>query len=194
MQLEYIEENLNEVIQKSDNVMYLKSRDIGNKRALFAFVKEDEGVYKKIQITKAYSKMTFPFEPVHWFYTGPGHFLLKNFISFNSYSAFNIKYLDGFKSIKLDEIKIFRVGIFATFIDGSATFIESKTEKEFNKKGGIQTYIDELKKYKDYNPRYEEYQIIESFGIDDATFIIPELQAKTNENPMVKKLTKKKNF
>ena len=34
--------------------MYLRPYDIKNKRALFAIVKEEQGVYKKIQISKVH--------------------------------------------------------------------------------------------------------------------------------------------
>lgn len=52
MPLVYIDKNLNNIIENSNNVLYLRPYDIGYKRALFAIVKEEQGVYKKIQLTK----------------------------------------------------------------------------------------------------------------------------------------------
>ena len=87
MQLEYIDENLQEIMSNPDSVMYLRQYDIGRKRALFAIVKEKQGIYKKVQITKEQSKSNFPFEPIYWFYKGPGYLYLKNFIVFNFMSS-----------------------------------------------------------------------------------------------------------
>lgn len=189
IQLEYIDENLNRIIQNPDSVLYLNSYNVGNKRALFAMVKEEQGVYRKVQITKEQSIMTFPFEPIYWFYNGPGYILLKNFIVLNENNlAINTVYLDGFKSKKLDEPKVFNVGIFATFDDGSATFVRREKEKTFEKRGGIQPYIDLLKKYKEYEPKYDTYKYIESVGEVDGLFVISELQENTQEKPKVKKL------
>lgn len=181
MYLQYIDENLNMIIQNPDSVMYLRPYDIGNKRALFAVVKEEEGIYKKVQITKEQHKMNFPFEPIHWFYQGPGYFYLKDFIVLDNWLALNTTNLDGFKHKLLEESKIFKVGIFATFNDGSATFIKRQTPKEFEKKGGIQAYIDLLKQHKAYEPKYDTYKYIESYNQNDDTFIIPELQQKKEE-------------
>lgn len=182
MQLQYIEENLNLIVQNSDNVMYLRPYDIGRKRALFAVVKEEEGVYKKVQITKAQSKGNFPFEPILWFYQGPGYFYLKDFIVFDNWLALNITNLEGFKHKTLEESKIFKVGVFATFNDGSATFVKRQTPKDFEKKGGIQAYIDLLKQHKEYEPKYETYKYIEGYSYNGDTFIIPELQEKKEKD------------
>ena len=193
MQLPYIDENLNKIIQNPDSVMYLRPYDIGNKKALFAIVKEEQGVYKKVQITKKQSKMSFPFEPIYWFYQGPGYFYLKDFIVFDNWLALNTTNLDGFKYKTLDDSKIFNVGIYATFNDGSATFVKRNTTKEFQKKGGIQLYIDLLKQHKEYEPKYDDYKFIEYYRHNDDTFIIPSLQQKIEEQPKVKKLTKDNN-
>lgn len=182
MYLQYIDENLNRIIQNPDSVMYLRPYDIGRKRALFAVVKEVEGVYKKVQITKAQSKAHFPFEPIYWFYQGPGYFYLKDFIVFDNWLALNITNLEGFKHKTLEESKIFKVGVFATFNDGSATFVKRQTPKDFEKKGGIQAYIDLLKQHKEYEPKYETYKDIECYSYNDDTFLIPELQEKIEEN------------
>jgi len=176
--LKYIDENLNKIIENPESVMYLRPYDIGGKRALFAIVKEDQGVYKKVQITKEQFKGNFPFEPISWFYKGPGYFYLKDFIVFNNWLALNITNLEGFKHSTLDESKIFKVGIYATFNDGSATFVERKTSKEFQKKGGIQAYIDLLKPHKEYTPKYDTYRNIEGYyNHNDDTIVIPELLA-----------------
>ena len=60
--------------------------------------------------------------------------------------------------------------------------------KKFEKKGGIQPYIDLLKKYKEYEPMHDTYKFIESVDEVDGLFVIPELQTKIEEQQMVKKL------
>lgn len=190
VQLEYIDENLSEIMQNPDSVLYLRPYDIGNKRALFAMVKEEQGVYRKVQITKEQSKMSFPFEPICCFYEGPGYFYLRDFIVLNSNKlALNTIHLDGFKSESLGEDKIFNIGVFATFNDGSATFVRRERSKKFEKNGGIQPYINLLKEYKEYEPKHDAYKFIESVDEVDGLFVIPELQTKIEEQPMVKKLT-----
>lgn len=188
MQLEYIEKNLDEIMQNPDSIMYLRPYDIGKKRALFAMVKEDPGVYRKVQITKEESKMTFPFEPIYWFHNGPGYFLLRDFVCFDNTLALNIANLDGFKATTLEGNNIFSVGVFATFNDGSATFVKRERPKKFKKQNGIQSYIDLLKQYKECDPKYDTYEIIECYGADDDTFVIPKLQKKTEEQQKVKEL------
>lgn len=189
MQWKYIDENLNKIMENPDSVLYLIPYDIRNKRALFAIVKEAQGVYKKLQITKPQSKMYFPFEPICWFFRGPGYIYSKNFMSFDNWLALNTTNLDGFKYKKLEN-KIYNVGIFATFNDGSATFITSEKAKKFEKQGGIEPYIDLLRHYKEYDPKHDTYEIIECHSVSDDTFIIPELQEKVEEDPKVKRLTK----
>lgn len=189
MQLKYIDENLNRIIQNPDSVLYLRPYDVGNKRALFAMVKEEQGVYRKVQITKEQSKMNFPFEPIYWFYKGPGYFYLKDFIVLNSNNlALNTTNLDGFESKSLGESKILNVGVFATFSDGSSTFVWRERAKKFERQGGIQPYIDLLKKYKEYEPKHDTYKFIESYNEVDGVFVIPEFQEKMVEQPKVKKL------
>lgn len=188
MQLNYIEENLNRIMQNPDNVLYLRPYDIANKQALFAMVKEEQGVYKKVQITKEESKMTFPFGPLYWFYNGPGYYFLKNFICFDNTLALNLTNLDGFKAKELDGSKVFNVGVFATFSDGSATFVIRERKKKFEKRGGIKPYIDLLRNYKEYNPKYDTYEFIERYSTDEDTFIIPKFQEKIEDQPKVKKI------
>lgn len=187
MQLVYIDDNLNRILQNPESVLYLRPYDVGNKRALFAMVKEEEGVYRKVQITKEESKLTFPFEPLYWFYHGPGYFFLRDFICINNSLALNATKLDGFKTKELDEKKVFNVGVFATFDDGSATFVIRERKKKFEKQGGIQSYIDLLRQHKEYEPKHDTYELIEHYGTDDdGTFVIPKLQG--DEQPKVKKL------
>ena len=188
MTLEYIEENLNKIIQNPDNILYIRPYDIGHKRALFAIVKEEQGVYKKVQLTKEQSIMSFPWEPIYQFYNGQGHLLLKNFISFHNIIALNTTNLDGFMA-KTIENKIYNVGIFATFNDGSATFVTREEAKKFEQQGGIQSYIDLLKQYKEYDPKYDTYQFIKFNRVDGDIFIIPELQKNGEEHSRVRKLT-----
>ena len=45
-----------------------------------------------------------------------------------------------------------------------------------------------LKKYKEYEPKHDTYKFIESVHEVDGLFVIPELQTKIEEQPMVKKL------
>ena len=133
--------------------------------------------------------MTFPWEPIYWLYKGPGYFYLNNFIVLNLNNiALNTTNLDGFKAKSLGEDKILNVGVFATFNDGSATFVRRERAKKFEKKGGIQPYIDLLKKYKEYEPQHDTYKYIESVSEVDGLFVIPELQEKVQEKPKVKKI------
>jgi len=192
---EYIDENLNRIIQNPDSVLYLRPDYVGKKQALFAMIKEKQGVYRNLQITKEQSKLTFPFEPIYWFYKGPGHLYLKEYrdIVFDK-MAINTTNLEGFKTKILDGAKIFNVGIFATFNDGVAAFVIRKGEKEFQKQGGIQSYIDLLKKYKEYAPQHEHYKILDYYIQhdinDDNVIIIPELQEKVEEQQKVRVLAK----
>ncbi len=189
MHFEYIDENLDEVIQNIDNVLYFRPYEVDGKQALFAMMKIDNGVYTKLQITKTMSKVHFPFEPIYWFSKGPGYKLMRDneFLIFDNWTALNISNLEGFKQQKLDKHRIFNVGLFATFSDGSATFIRRETPKKFAKEGGLDFYIDTLKQYKEFNPQYEEYQIIECFDAGYSTIAIPKLQEK-KEQQKVKKL------
>ena len=119
---EYIDENLNKIIQNPDSVLYLRPDVVRKKQALFAMVKEEQGIYKNVQVTREQSKMTFPLEPIYYFYNGPGYLFLKKYIILHNWLALNTTNLDGFKFKRLDNFKGF-VGIFATFNDGSATFV-----------------------------------------------------------------------
>ena len=191
MQLEYINENLNIIMQNPDSVLYIKPYNIGSKEALFAVVKEDQGVYRKIQITKEQSKMMFPFEPIYWFYKGPGFDYLKKFLTFNNYISLNKTNLDGFMFMKLSN-KIFNVGIFATFNDGSATFVIRERAKKFEKNGGIKSYIDLLEESKKNDSNYGTYEIIDFHSVSGNTFIIPELQGNMKESSPTRKLINNK--
>ena len=187
MYLQYIEDNLNKIIENPDSVLYLKPYDVGRKRALFAIVKKEPGVYQKLQLTKEQSKMNFPFEPIRWFYQGPGYFYLKDFIVLNyNWMALNTTNLEGFKHKVLEDNKK-QVGIFATFNDGSAAFICRENAKKFEKQNGIDAYLDLLKKYKDFEPHYDIYKDIEYYikyyTKDNNTFIISDLQQIKEEQP-----------
>ena len=185
---EYIDENLNKIIQNPDSVLYLEPDNVGRKKALFAMIRESEGVYKKIQITEEQSNWTFPFEPIYCFYKGAGHSFLKNFISFYNIRALNISNLDGFKYEKYDDRKV-NIYIYATFCDGTAAFVKRLPEKQFLKEGGIEAYINLLRQHKEYDPQHENYQIIECYNNDDNTFIIPELQSKIENQSKVRTLS-----
>ena len=83
-------------------------------------------------------------------------------------------------------------GIFATFNDGTLTFVCRKREKKFKNQGGIQPYINLLKKYKEYEPKHDVYIYIESCDEVNGLFVIPELQGKKEDNSKVKMLIKEK--
>ena len=189
-QLTYIDENLDRIIKNPDAVLYLRPSDVGRKKALFAMVKEEPGVYSNLQITKEQSKWTFPFEPIYYFYNGPGRLYLKDFIIFRNWLALNSINVDGFRSKTLDWHKIANLGIFATYNDGTASFVERKPPKEFEKNGGIQAYIDLLKQHKEYNPQHEYYQILDFYDEVDNKVIIPELQENVEGKAKIKTLTK----
>lgn len=185
---EYIDENLNKIIQNPDSILYLRPDAVRKKQALFAMVKEEQGIYKNVQVTREQSKMTFPWEPIYYFYKGPGYLFLKKYIILHNWIALNTTNLDGFKFKRLDDFKGF-VGIFATFNDGSATFVRRQKEKEFQRQGGIESYINLLRQHKEYDPQHENYQIIECYNNDDNTFIIPELQSKIENQSKVRTLS-----
>lgn len=180
MQFEYIDENLNTILQNQGMVLYLKPYDVRNKRALFAIVREGEGegVYKKLQITKEQSKWTFPFEPIHYFRNGPGYFYLKDFIVSNNYIALNVKNLEGFMS-KNSQKNNKIVNIFATFNDGTSVFLKWKNAKRFEKENGLKNYINLLNQRKGYvSPNFSDYEILDFYIGEEDTFSISSLQNK----------------
>lgn len=190
-EFQYIEENLNKILQNPDRVLYIRPWDVDYGEALFAVVREDRGVYKNIQITEKQSKMVFPWTPIDNFKKGPGY-VLKGFRKFGINILLNSNHLDEFTYQIANDIRSFNVGIFAVFDDGSATFVEAEKEKYFVKNfGGIQPYMNLLNTgslYEDYLPKHETYKVIEYRKAVDNTFIIPELQKKEEETK-VKKLT-----
>lgn len=177
MQLEYIDDNLQEIMANPDSVLYLKPYDIKNKKALFAIVKGQNGIYKKLQITKEQSKLSFPFEPIYWFYQGPGYLYLKDFIVLDNWLALNTTNLDGFRSYKIDDYKKYNMAIYALFSDGSATFITRENEKKYNKNGHLDSYYNLLKQYKEPNIQQETYYCIDNYINERNTIVIPELLA-----------------
>lgn len=180
MDFEYIHENLDKIIENPDSIMYIKPYNIGTKKALFAVMKEDEGVYRKIQLTKPQGKLHFPIKPIYLFSRGPGYFYLKNFTILDNYIAFNMDYLEGFKCKFLENNKYFNLGIFAIFNDGTATFIYEDNDRKFQHKGGFGRIAKLLKPPVPFNEKDNMYEIIESYkNGDNDTFIIPSLQ-KTN--------------
>ena len=177
MPFSYIDENLTQILQNPDSVLYLKPYDVGKKRALFAILKEGQGIYKKIQITKEQSKGDFPWEPIYQFFKGPGYLYFNNFIVMNhNWIALNLTNLEGFKEKILSE-KFYKIAIYALFNDGSATLVTREGEKKFQKQGGINAYLDLLKKYKKINTTHETYQWIDGYVSEsETTVIVPELQ------------------
>ena len=182
VQFKYIEENLKRVIENNSTVMFIKPYEINNQKALFAVVKESEGVYKRVQLTESLHKAFFPIEPLCYLVNGPLYFYLKNYIGFDNHMALNLDNLDGFSTEHLQG-KFFNTAIFGTFNDGSAAFIKRMSLRTFNKEGGIKAYNDLLKICKDTDRKHEKYYLI-CFSENSNTLVIPELQ-KNN----VKKLT-----
>ena len=168
---EYLDDNLEKVLQNPKSVVCFKPYDIGNKEALFAIVKESEGVYKKIQLTKEQSQLEFPFVPITLFKDGPGHSILKKFMIFDGMIAVNTDNMDGFM-FKYHEKDKKNVGIFATFIDGSATLVACKKLKKFKEDGELGPYTAMLNKNKDCKRTHDSYLVIEDHKTDDDTFII----------------------
>lgn len=187
MQFTYNDENLNTILQNQDRVLYLKPYNVGNKKALFAIVREGEGVYKKLQITKEQSELTFPFEPIYYFRNGPGYFYLKDFMVLNNFIALNVKNMEGFMS-KNSQKNNKMVNIFATFNDGTSVFLKWKNIKRFEKEGGLKKYIDLLNQRKGYvSPNFSDYEILDFYIGEEDTFSISSLQNK-NELKMSKKI------
>lgn len=177
MKLKYINENLTKVIENPESVMYIKPYVVGDNKALFAVIKEDEGIYKKIQLTKFQSIYSFPIEPFYYFL--PAYYFLKDFTIYDNLAAFNINFFDGFKSKLLTNNTYNNLGIFATFNDGSATFISEDNDTTFQYKGGIKKYENLLEPRVPINQTHDTYEIIESYGNDENdTFVIPCLKNK----------------
>ena len=190
MDFEYINENLEAVIDNPDKVMYIKPYSMGNKSALFAVLKEDDGIYKRLQLTKAQSKLHFPIEPIFNFYRGPGYFYLKNFTVFDNMVALNINYFDGFKCKYMQGQKYFNLGVFALFNDGTATYIAGDNDRKFLHTGGFKKFYNLLDPRVACSEKDDTYEIIESYRDgDNDTFIIPSLQ-KENSHIKPKTLVK----
>jgi len=65
---EYIDENLNRIIENPNSVLYYKPGYVGKKVALFAMIREEPGVYRSLQITEEESILIFPWEPIRVFF------------------------------------------------------------------------------------------------------------------------------
>ena len=182
MKFEYIQENLLYIMENPEAVMYIKAYDIGKQRALFAVVKAEDGVYKKVQITKGQSKLNFPVEPMFLFSQGPGFFFLENFYVYDNLYAFNKDYFEGFKSKDLDNRTYFNLGVYAVFNDGTATHIINDNNTTFNLKGGVKQYIRLLDTNNvSFTQTHDKYEIIERYQEDDDTFVIPKLRNKKDK-------------
>lgn len=184
----YIDENLNKILKSPESVLFIRPLDVGKKKALFAIVKEDEGIYRHIQITKEMSNSNFPFDPIYLLYNDRGDELLKNFIkpTCDSDLALNIHHLEGFKIVKLEQYKILNIGIYAIFEDGTATFVTRERKKYFQKHGGIKPYVRSLEKYDEYIPQHDMYYCIEHHYLKDNIYVVPELLHKENEQSKAK--------
>ncbi len=186
----YISDNLEEILENPNRVLYLRRGDVGNKRALFAIIKQEDGVYKKLQITKEQGKGIFPTEPFYVFKQGPGYNFLDGFICIDNMIVLNMYHLENFVAEQLDEKKNPLIGIYAGFDDGSATLATAVKGKNFIKSNGIEAYRNILKELKGYDPKHDTYQVIESIIFDNDTLVIPELQGKKDDLPLTRKLTK----
>lgn len=177
MRFEYIDDNLLSIMNNPDNVMYIKPYNMGKKFALFAMVKEDDGVYRKVQLTLPQTKFNFPKDPILIFSQGLGRFYLKNFFMFDNSVAFNKKYFVGFKCKTVSERFYFNLGIFAIFNDGTATLVVCDNERKFRFHGGYKKYDDFLSEHgKEFKLTNVPHEIIESYREDEDTFVIPNLQ------------------
>lgn len=188
-ELRYIEENLKRIIQNPDSVFIIEPGLVGKRKALFALVKEEAGVYKNIQLTEEQSDWIFSAEAIGYFFNGPGYFLSDGYLTFLNSKAVNITNLEEFRLSPVQG-KIFNMGLYAAFNDGSATFLIRDRAKSFEKHGGIEPYIELLKEHKEYNPQYETYDVIEHYYVGDNTFVIPQLQEKSKIDVMTRKLKK----
>lgn len=186
MQFLYIEKNLDKILDYPENILYIKPYKIGKKEALFAVIKEDKATYKRIQITKEQSKGSFPYEPIYWFKEGPGYILLRDYINIDNYIALNPTNMDGFRCNELDDAKLFNVGIYATFYDGSATFVQRDIKRHFAKNGGINKFNNLLTPYKDIKMNYDSYYVIDTFFDKDNIAVIPQLLSPTDSNSEIK--------
>lgn len=177
----YIDENLNYVLQNPDKVLYFRPSNVGKKIAVFAMVKEESGVYRNLQITKEQSNWTFSWTPIMYLFNGPCYSIKNDYITLHGLVAFNANNIDGFK-IKELNYKKYNVGVLVVFNDGSATHVIRHKAKDFEKKGGLDYFINLLKEHKEYNPVQEEYYMIEDYDNVDNTYTISELQkSKTKQ-------------
>lgn len=193
MNLTYINENVKEVIQNMDKVLFLRKYKVGKNFALFAVVREDPGVYRRIQLSKPMSDWVYPYDALYYFFDGPGYFYDDKFMFFHDANwGFNAQKVEGFGYMNLENYKINNVGVYAKFFDGSATRIIRKTPRNFKKTGGVQPYINILKQYKECEENsvlIDPCKIISWDDKDDDTLVIPSLHEKTVEEPMVRKRT-----
>ena len=169
MWLYFIDKNIKEVRKNLKNVLYIRPYDIDSKRALFAVIKEEKGIYRRIQITEEMSKWNFPFETLNMFFEGPGHSFIKDFIILNGNATIlNPAHFKGFNYYQLN--------IYALFNDGVATRIDH--------------YEEDMKPYLTKESNFiDNYEIIENhcYGIMERC-VIPKLKEK--EETKTKKLTK----
>lgn len=176
MWLYFIDKNIKEVRKNLKNVLYIRPYDIDSKRALFAVIKEEKGIYRRIQITEEMSKWNFPFETLNMFFEGPGHSFIKDFIILRqSNLAINKTNLEKFGYIKLNGYKIYNIGICALFKDGSATYVKRIKEKELEKGTRLE-------------PTQDNYEIIEYYEANNNIYEISKLQE--SKETKTKKLTK----
>lgn len=172
---EFKSDNIKEILNNLDNVLYIypdyrKQITYVEEWALFAIIKEEKGVYKKVQITTFMSSQNFKITDVfNRFIEEYTSNYLKDFILLNGNATIlNPAHFKGFD--------YYQSNIYALFNDGVATHIDH--------------YEEDMKPYLIRESNFiDSYEIIENYcyGIMDSC-VIPKLKEK--EKTKTKKLTK----
>ena len=173
---EFKTDNIKEILNNLDNVLYItpdyrKQIEYVDEWALFAIIKEEKGVYKKVQITTFMSCQNFKITDVfNRFIEEYTSNCLKDFILLKGNATLlNPAHFKGFNYSLLNEK---HTRIYALFNDGVATHIDH--------------YENDMKPYLVKDSK-DNYEIIEDycFGIMEHC-TIPKLKEKTK----TKKLSK----
>lgn len=172
---EFKSNNIKEILNNLGNVLYIypdyrKQIEYVEEWALFAIIKEEKGVYKKVQITTFMSSQIFKITDVYSkFIEEYTSNYLKDFILLNGNATIlNPAHFKGFNYYQLN--------IYALFNDGVATRIDH--------------YEEDMKPYLTKESNFiDNYEIIENhcYGIMERC-VIPKLKEK--EETKTKKLAK----
>jgi len=180
LNIKFYDDALNK-IKNPKNVLLIRPVAERSKMWLRAIVKNGEGEYESVELSKPQWKMDFPFEPMLSLQFYLGKYYFDNFIIDDNFRALNKEQFVGFCSINyIGNPKL--VAICAEFKDGSASVYQNQKKKYFNKKG-----IYQLRKFLKSNgiePRYGEEAkvydtLIDRFLDGDGKAVIPTL--KTTE-------------